>query len=185
MCLFACLRWSLMDRGPTNSGRLLLECLQKSTVHNALTEEGGHSYIYIYIYIYNCPFPILETSGWRTHGYGNCIPPQYNGHFSYCSPTSSPCTCKSSPQQKMQVLNMTTCTLSHDHLYTFKTLCNSVAIDTSVRLRWHVCCLNCVLMPLKYLNFSSMELYFGAVLWACLNVQQSKQLHMIDSRSLL
>lgn len=38
-----------MDRGPTNSGRLLLECLQKNTVHNALTEEGGHIYIYIYM----------------------------------------------------------------------------------------------------------------------------------------
>lgn len=38
-----------MDRGPTNSGRLLLESLQKNTVYNALTEEGGHIYIYIYI----------------------------------------------------------------------------------------------------------------------------------------
>ena len=68
----------------------------------------------------------------------------------------------------------------HDHLYTLKKLRSSDTIDTSVRLRWHVCCLNYVLMLLKYLSCSSMELYFGAVLWACLNVQQSKQLHMID-----
>ena len=67
---------------------------------------------------------------------------------------------ESSPQWKMQVLNMTTCTL------------------------WkHFACLLLELCPHALESIflvQCMGLNIGAVLWACLKVQQSKQFHMID-----
>lgn len=147
--LFACLRWSLMDSGPTNSGRLLLECLQKNTVHNALT-EGGHIYIYICMTVL-FQFQKQVHGGLMDVATISPLPHhQYNGsslaHFSYCMLPHSWSMHESSPQWKMQVLNTTM------HMYTLKTFCMFATWIMS-SCSW------------KYLNFSSMH---GIEFWGCI-----------------
>ena len=135
--LFACLRWSLMDRGPTNSGRLLLECLQKK-LFIMLLQKKVDIYTYNYIYIYDCPFPISETSAWRTHGCGNHIPPSPTTNIMVAAlltsatfPTAGPCT---------SLLPSGKCKFSTRPHVHFENIL-------------HVCYLNYVLMLLKVSQF--------------------------------
>lgn len=90
---------------------------------------------------------------------------QYNGsslaHFNYCMLPNCWSMHESSPQWKMQVLNTTTCTLGKHFACLLLELCPHALESISILVQ-------------------CMGLNIGAVLWACVNVQQNKQFHMID-----